>query len=80
MMQVNGKEDSYLYVLNAAEREPAEVNVLFPTDLDLGNPLAASTTHRLPGLKGETQAYWEFSSPGGLVMPIILAASPSSLL
>jgi hypothetical protein len=63
-LELTATEPMNAYVLN--EDEAGSVFVLFPIEgVGSGNPLAAGTSHRLPGEIGDSLLYWTVTSAGG---------------
>lgn len=72
-LELECDEAVYVYVMN--EDEHGEAFVLFPTPgLDLPNPLAAHTLHRLPGTRGGRPFDWQVTSEGGSETVIVVAS------
>ncbi len=72
ILEIEGDEDMYVYVLN--EDEKGEAWVLFPAGLDLDNPLSPGERHRLPGRQAGNQIAWEVTSAGGTEKFLVIAS------
>jgi len=76
-LEVTGKEPLHLYVFD--EDAAGHAFLLFPLpDLDLQNPLAPASPHRLPGTAAGTPRTWEVDTAGG-EEHILLVASRTEL-
>jgi eukaryotic-like serine/threonine-protein kinase len=76
-MTVQTSKPTYLYVVN--QDEQGESYLLFPLpELSAPNPLAAATTHRLPGTPKGVPIFWRVSSAGGREH-LFVFASPKRL-
>lgn len=72
-LELQCAEPSHVYVLN--EDEAGEVFVLFPiSGLDLQNPLAAKTWHRLPGSHSGTPQDWVVTGGQGRESFLVVAS------
>jgi hypothetical protein len=72
-LRIEGPEAMHVYVLD--EDDSGHAYVLFPVaGLDVGNPLAAGTPHRLPGSLGGRRIDWQVTSAGGHETVVVLAS------
>jgi tRNA A-37 threonylcarbamoyl transferase component Bud32 len=72
-LEIKGSTEMNVYVLN--EDEAGEAFVLFPLpNLDLQNPLAADSLHRLPGTIQGKSNYWTVTSAGGTERFLVIAS------
>lgn len=72
-LDVRSSVPTYLYLVN--EDEQGASYLLFPLPgMSLTNPLPAGERHRLPGVQGGQQIYWQVTSPGGREHFLIFAS------
>ena len=74
-MQFRSSRDSYVYVVNEAERTIGELNTLFPLPYsDLVNPLSRGKKHLLPGRAGSGIIPWPLDDTGGKERILVIAS------
>jgi len=74
-MQFRGSRDSYVYVVNEAERTIGELNTLFPLSYsDLANPLSRGKNYLLPGRAGSGIIPWPLDDTGGKERILVIAS------
>lgn len=72
-LEIESNAPVYAYVVN--EDENGNAYLLFPLpELDLGNPLPADATLRLPGPLAGEEVYWDVTSAGGTETILVVAA------
>lgn len=72
-LEIKGSKEMNVYALN--EDIAGESFVLFPLPgLDLQNPLAPETVHRLPGTVEGVSNYWDVTSAGGQEAFLVIAS------
>ena len=74
-MQFRGSRNSYVYVVNEAQRALGTLYKLFPLDYsDLVNPLSRGKTYLLPGRAGSIQIPWPLDDTGGKERILVIAS------
>ena len=73
-LEIEGSQKMYVYVFD--EDQSGNAVLLFPLEgLDLENPLAAGSRHRLPGKGDEVMKYWDVTSSGGSDVILVIASA-----